>query len=314
MTSTRNLFVALVTAFASVGCSASPYLKAVTTYAGTADDGISSLREVSDRLASTCRQRSVARYIKRRLEAPEAMHSAQWESYFSLSKEADGTLSWQAYCESIQHTGENYSKLITLLNAYTKAMKSLANDESWDGSAFTDLVKNLSDLSGSSTPAGQVLAALAPSAKQVGSFIVASYTEKKAHEFAASADAPIQAILDGLNTYLTATTHEVLDPAAKERAEAIDMIEKGGVWTAPTDAARVLSFVQYAQVTDQDISDTKAKFADYGALISKLKAGQHVLATAPADKQSVKDILTAAANILAALNGVRAVLAPKPSN
>jgi hypothetical protein len=310
---TQNLFTVLATACASVGC-ANPYLKAVTTYADTADKGTSSLGEVSDHLASTCRQRSVAHYIKRRLQAPEAMSGNRWESYFALPNEADGTLSWQDYCASIQHTGENYSKLVNLLSAYTKAMKSLANDESWDGSALTDLVKNLSDLSGASTQAGQVLAALAPSAKQVGSFIVASYTEKQAHEFAANADAPVQAILDGLNTYLTKTIKDVVDPAATERAEAIDMVEKASVWTPPVDGARIISFTQYAQAADQEISDTKAKFADYGALISKLKAGQHVLATARADKPSVKDILTAATNILAALNGVRGALAPKPSN
>ncbi|MEI9936864.1 MAG: hypothetical protein WDO69_06550 [Pseudomonadota bacterium] len=310
MNITRNLFAAFVTTVATLGCGKSEYLKAVTAYAETAGNGTSSLGELSDSLVSICRQRATAHYINRRLEDPEAMTKSRWETYYTLPKEADGVLSWQDYCASVGQTGENYEKLVALLSAYVKAMKVLADQESWDGSDLNDLLSNLSELSGSSTQLGKDLAALAPSAKQLVSFLVAKYAESEAQELAKSADPPIQVILTGMSAYLTATIKDVVTPAAKERAEAIDMIEKSSVWTTPGDASRVISFTSYAQATDDDISTIKVKFADYDTLIIKLKAGQTVLATVPPKKESVKAILTAATNILVALNSVRAQAKP----
>jgi len=252
--------------------------------------------------------------VKRRLEDPEGMANTRWETYYALPKEADGTLSFQGYCAAVQQTADNYAKLVDLLTAYTDAMKALADGETWDGTDLTDLANNLANLAGASTPAGQVLASLAPSAQQVGGFIVAKYTQEKAYEFAKRADTPVQAILDGVSLYLKATIKDVVTPAAKERAEAIGMLEKSSVWTTPTDAARVISFVQYAEATDEDISEINARFTGYEELIAKLKAGQHTLATSSPDKPKVKEILTAATNLLVALNGVRAVLGPKPGN
>lgn len=297
---------------ALVGCSHA-YLDAVTCYATTSGDGLKSLRSVPATAAIICRKRSAARYLKLHLLGTPP--SERWEDYYGAKKEADGTLSWKEYCADIRDTGRNFSALVSILTAYTNAIKSLAEQGTWDGTALKDLTKNLSTLSGATTPAGQVLSGLAPAAQQLGKGVVAKYAGNKTHEFAAIAEPHIQAILSGLRAYLDAVEKDVVEPATKERIEAVNLLEtKGNVWTEPLDSGRAIEFVDYAKSVDDDVASVQSTFASYKTLITKLKAGHTVLANKAPEEPSAKDIVAAMTDILTALAEVETKLSANTSS
>jgi hypothetical protein len=291
--------VVFLVAFVVCGCAPSAYLTAVASYATTASTGVQSLAAVPSTESSICRKRAAARYVKAQVLTPS---STTWRAYYSASKQADGTLSWQEYCAEIETTGKNFLSLLTLLGAYSDAMKSLASAGSWDGATIASTITPLSSLVGGNTTAGKDLTNLASPAQKLGSFIVAGYTSGKTLEFAQTADPAVQAVLDGLGAHITAVNRDVVAPTQKERLEALELLEaKGGVWGTPLDAGRAITFGTYAKSVDDDIASIQSSFATYLTLIDKLKKAHTVLATKPASDASTNDIQSAVVSILAAL-------------
>jgi hypothetical protein len=229
-------------------------------------------------------------------------------------KQADNNLSWKDYCADIQATGKNFSALLGILATYTSAMKSLASQGTWDGAPLKDLTNNLATLAGAKTPAGGVLSALAAPAQQLGAAIVAKYTEGKTNEFAAKANEPVKAILDGLSKYIEAVKTDVVEPVRGERVEVVKLLEtKTNVWAAPLDPLRITGFISYATSVDDDLDSVSASFDGYKMLISKLKTGHAALATKPASDPTAKDIVAVVTEILTALSQIETAVNTKSS-
>jgi len=87
---------------------------------------------------------------------------------------------------------------------------------------------------------------------------------------------------------------------------------QAGVWAPPntSDPCRVITFAQFRAETTAVSTKIQATLAAAKKLIQELGKGQHKLATAPAEKASAVEILTAATNILEAINKVREAHAP----
>lgn len=288
------------------GCGGTKdYLESVTKYADAASEGTASLGEVPSTMSETCHERAVAGYLKYQLASEPV--SGTWPSYYGHTGEADSVLSWDEYCAEIVKTSDHFSTLVALLDAYSKAMKQLATAGGWDGQPFNDLVSGIGTLAGSKTPAGKTLDALAPAAQSLGKLVVAAYAERKAHDFAAEANTPVQAILDGLKKYLVAVEHDLVQPMAKDRREVVALLEtKASVWAPTKDASRILSFVEYARATDRANLEAVAAIENAQQLIDDLKDGQTRLANAPANKAGAAEILSAATDILIKLNELKA--------
>jgi hypothetical protein len=293
----------LVAVWVALGCQTGPsaYLHAVTSFAGTTADGVTSLGALPATAASICRKRAVARFLKSHL-LPGTQTPPKWEDYYTAAGQADGTLSWQQYCADIQATSANFASLLTMLSDYANALKTLAATGSWDGAPLSTALTKSASLAGSKTPAGTALTALAPAAQQIGSVAVAKYTADRAHDFAAAANTPFQSILDGLNNYVIAVNRDVVGPSKKERVEVVNDLEaRASVWSDTPDAGRIIAFATYAQSVDDDLAAIDAQIAAYTALIGKLKAGHGSLVAKPQDDSSSKDITSAASDILGAL-------------
>jgi hypothetical protein len=297
-------------AFAGQGCASTPssYLTAVTSFAGTTSDGVTSLGALPATAATICRKRAAARYLKAPIESGQAP-TTRWEDYYATAGQADGTLSWKDYCADIQATAANFASLLTMLTAYASALKALAATGTWDGSALNTMLAKAGTLAGSKTAAGTTLAASGGVAQQLGSLVVAKYAADKAHDFASAANASFQAILDALSNYVAAVKRDVVDPSKKDRIEAVNALEaKAGVWSSPLDAARILPFATYAQSVDDDLSAIDTQVASYTTLIAKIKAGHTTLVSKPQDESSAKDLVASATDILNALAQVEAAV------
>jgi hypothetical protein len=320
----RGKFVSIRRCFANVGmlafvsmtagCPApSTYLNAVTSFAGTTSDGVTSLGALPATAATICRKRAVARFLKGPLESGAAP-TIKWEAYYAADKQADGTLSWKDYCVDIQQSASNYSALLTVLTSYANALKALAATGTWDGAALNTILAKSGTLAGAKTPAGTALSGAGGFAQQLGSLVEGKYVADKAHDFASSANTSFQAILDALNNFVVAVKRDVVDPSKAERIEAVNALEaKAGVWTTPLDAARIVSFTTYAQSVDDDVTAVDAQIAGYSTLIAKIKSGHQNLVSKPQDDSSAKDVIASATDILNALAQIESAIAGSSS-
>ena len=141
------------------------------------------------------------------------------------------------------------------------------------------------------------------------------HADHEIHEFARVADRSIQDILDGLDRYVVAIETDVVEPARKERVEAVELLEtKGNVWTGPLDASRAIVFVNYAKSVDDDVLDIASTFASFKTLVAKLKAGHSALAKDQPEKSSTSDVVAAVADIISALTQVGTAISVKSSS
>jgi hypothetical protein len=304
----------LILVSVTAGCPApSTYLTAVTSFAGTTSDGITSLGALPATAASVCRKRAVARFLKGPLESGVAP-TVKWEDYYAADKQADGKLSWKDYCNDIQGSGSNYSALLTVLTSYANALKALAATGTWDGAALNTILTKSATLAGAKTPAGTALSSAGGVAQQLGTLVEGKYVADKAHGFASSANDSFQAILDALNKFVVAVKSDVVDPSKAERVEVVKALEaKAGVWTTPLDSGRILAFTTYAQSVDDDLTAVDAQIAGYSTLIAKIKAAHQNLVSKPQDDSSAKDVIASATDILNALAQVETAIAGSSS-
>lgn len=309
----RTLGQSIALAPAIVGCS-NGYPAAVSAYTITASESVGSFAAISRVAAELCRDGSTTRYIKLRLEGGQPQLDG-WEKYYQSSKQVDGKLSWQEYCDEIEGTAGGVAALVGLLMAYSSMANALANEEVWDGTASRSVTTSLAVLSGGRSAVVRALTAAAPSAERIGSFVQAGYDDIDVKQLAEASETHVQAILNGLFEYISRIRTDIVQPTKKDRLEVLQLLEsKTDIWTAPLDVVRIAGFVSYARSLG-DLQRAESMLDRYAVLIRKMKEAHTVLATKPDHRRTANELTLAVAGIMSALAQVESVkLSPGHAN
>jgi hypothetical protein len=294
-------------------CGLTNYQKATAQFSSSATAGVAAARDAMTAARDTCEMRAWFHIVSDRFERPDFKTGTEPLAQSSgVAKKSGGTLTWGELCGQLGEYDQAMSAVLSALDAYAGALKSLATDDKIAldtglTSAFATDASAVATQLGSSALT-QVQAASGPIAA-LADAVLALVKSGELRAAVKKSEQPVAQVLAAVQAYLKASQDQLDDAkrlylALLKEADAKIPIRDGAV--SPMLPGQALALYEFSRQEGARIDAASAKLAATGKLIDAIGASNTELAKASnaaiTDEQLLVFLGTQAAAIVKQIN------------